>query len=39
MAGDAEGALEHYRAAAGRATSLPEQQYLTTRAAWLKARR
>jgi RNA polymerase sigma factor (sigma-70 family) len=39
MAGDTEGALEHYRAAAGRATSLPEQQYLTTRAARLKARR
>jgi predicted RNA polymerase sigma factor len=38
MAGDTEGALAHYRAAASRATSLPEQQYLTTRAAQLKTR-
>lgn len=38
MLGDTEGALTHYRSAASRATSLPEQQYLTTRAARLNAR-
>jgi predicted RNA polymerase sigma factor len=38
LAGDTEAALEHYRAAAGRTTSLPEQRYLASRAARLKAR-
>jgi RNA polymerase sigma factor (sigma-70 family) len=33
MAGDTEAALVHYRAAASRTTSLPEQRYLTMRAA------
>jgi RNA polymerase sigma factor (sigma-70 family) len=37
MAGDTNGAIEHYRAAANRTTSLPEQRYLATRAARLKA--
>ncbi len=36
MAGDTEAALAHYRAAANRTTSLPEQRYLTTQAARLK---
>ncbi len=36
MAGDSEAALEHYRAAASRTTSLPERRYLTTRAARLR---
>ena len=36
MVGDAEGAFEHYRAAAGRTTSLPEQRYLSMKAARLK---
>jgi predicted RNA polymerase sigma factor len=36
LAGDPAGALEHYRAAASRTTSLPEQRYLATRAARLK---
>jgi predicted RNA polymerase sigma factor len=36
MSGDTEGALEHYRAAAGRTTSLPEQRYLAMKAARLK---
>ena len=31
MAGDTEAALAHYRAAASRTTSLPEQRYLATR--------
>lgn len=35
MAGETEAALEHYRAAANRTTSLPEQRYLTARAARL----
>jgi len=35
MAGDTEAALAHYRAAANRTTSLPEQRYLTTRVARL----
>ncbi|HEX7311077.1 MAG TPA: DUF6596 domain-containing protein [Gaiellaceae bacterium] len=35
MAGDTQGALEHYRAAAGRTTSLPEQHYLARQAARL----
>jgi predicted RNA polymerase sigma factor len=37
MAGDADAALAHYRAAASRTTSLPEQHYLTTKAARLRA--
>ncbi len=37
LAGDADGALEHYRAAASRTTSLPEQRYLTRQAARLRA--
>jgi predicted RNA polymerase sigma factor len=37
MAGDPEAAIAHYRAAAGRTTSLPERNYLTTRAARLAA--
>jgi RNA polymerase sigma factor (sigma-70 family) len=37
MAGDTDAALEHYRAAANRTTSLPEQRYLAARAARLKA--
>jgi predicted RNA polymerase sigma factor len=37
MAGDTQAALEHYRAAAGRTTSIPEQAYLTKRAAKIKA--
>jgi RNA polymerase sigma factor (sigma-70 family) len=36
MAGDTEAALVHYRAAAQRTTSLPEQRYLATRAAALR---
>jgi predicted RNA polymerase sigma factor len=39
MAGDSAAALEHYRAAANRTTSLPEQRYLTTRADRLKSER
>ncbi len=39
MAGDVEAAVTHYRAAAGRTTSTPEQRYLTTRAARLRASR
>jgi predicted RNA polymerase sigma factor len=35
MAGDTEGAISHYRAAASRTTSLPERRYLTTQAARL----
>jgi predicted RNA polymerase sigma factor len=35
MAGDHEAALAHYRAAAGRTTSMAERDYLTTRAARL----
>ena len=37
LAGDTEAALAHYRAAAARTTSLPEQRYLATRAARLKS--
>ena len=37
MAGDPASAIEHYRAAATRTTSIPEQQYLTTQAARLRA--
>jgi RNA polymerase sigma factor (sigma-70 family) len=36
-AGDAEAAVAHYRAAAGRTTSIPEQHYLATQAARLSA--
>ncbi len=36
MAGDTKAALAHYRAAANRTTSLPEQRYLATKAARLK---
>jgi RNA polymerase sigma factor (sigma-70 family) len=36
LAGDREGALVHYRAAAGRTTNLREQRYLAKRAARLK---
>ena len=36
MAGDTQATLVHYRAAANRTTSLPEQRYLATRAARLK---
>jgi predicted RNA polymerase sigma factor len=39
MAGDAEGAIAHYRTAAGRMTSLAERIYLTTQAARLGAHR
>ncbi|MGW4897710.1 RNA polymerase sigma factor [Kitasatospora sp. NPDC004240] len=35
MAGETAAALDHYRAAAARTTSVPEQRYLTTRAARL----
>jgi predicted RNA polymerase sigma factor len=38
MAGDIDGAMSNYRAAAGRTTSLPEQRYLAKRAARLKQR-
>jgi RNA polymerase sigma factor (sigma-70 family) len=36
MAGDHDGAITHYRAAAGRTTSLPERNYLLTKAARLR---
>ena len=36
LAGDTEAAREHYRAAAARTTSLPEQRHLTKRAARLR---
>jgi RNA polymerase sigma factor (sigma-70 family) len=39
MAGDFEAAIESYRAAANRTTSLPERHYLTIRAAQLSAPR
>jgi RNA polymerase sigma factor (sigma-70 family) len=39
MAGDVEGAITHYRTAAGRTTSLAERRYLTTQAARLGTRR
>jgi predicted RNA polymerase sigma factor len=38
LAGDTDGAVAHYRRAAGRTTSIPEQQYLTTQAARLRSR-
>ncbi|HEU4426697.1 MAG TPA: sigma-70 family RNA polymerase sigma factor [Pilimelia sp.] len=37
MAGDRQAAIAHYRSAAGRTTSTPEQRYLMTRAARLAA--
>ncbi|MDQ3328307.1 MAG: RNA polymerase sigma factor [Chloroflexota bacterium] len=37
MTGDAEAAVQHYRAAASRTTSVPEQRYLTKQAARLTA--
>ena len=37
MAGERERAVAHYRAAAERTASLPERDYLTTRAARLAA--
>ena len=36
LAGDTEGALQHYRVAASRTPSLPEQRHLTKRAARLR---
>jgi RNA polymerase sigma factor (sigma-70 family) len=36
MTGDTEAAVEHYRAAASRTTSIPEQHYLSMKAARLK---
>jgi predicted RNA polymerase sigma factor len=39
MSGDVEGAIEHYRAASGRATNLAEQRYLATQAARLNEER
>ncbi len=36
MAGDADAAVAHYRAASSRTTSIPEQHYLATRAARLR---
>ncbi len=36
MSGDPQAAIRHYQAAAARTTSLPEQQYLTLRAARLR---
>jgi RNA polymerase sigma factor (sigma-70 family) len=39
LAGDVDGALMHYRAAARLTTNLPEQRYLTARAARLAASR
>jgi RNA polymerase sigma factor (sigma-70 family) len=38
LAGDHHGAISHYRTAAGRTTSIPERNYLMTRAARLSAR-
>ena len=37
MAGDRQAAIACYRAAASRTTSIPERDYLTTRAARLAA--
>jgi predicted RNA polymerase sigma factor len=36
-AGDTKAAAEHYRIAAGKTASIPEQRYLLTRAASLDA--
>jgi predicted RNA polymerase sigma factor len=38
MAGNTEAAVAHYRIAAGRTTNLPEQRYLSSQAARLRAR-
>ena len=38
MAGDAQAAVAHYRAAANRTTNMPEQHYLASRAARLRPR-
>ena len=38
LAGDLEGAITHYRRAAGRTTNIPERNYLLTQAARLKDR-
>jgi predicted RNA polymerase sigma factor len=38
MAGDREAAIAHYRSAAGKTTSEPEQRYLLARAARLSTR-
>ncbi|HEX2454400.1 MAG TPA: DUF6596 domain-containing protein [Vicinamibacterales bacterium] len=37
MAGNRDAAIAHYRAAAEKTTSIPERNYLTTKAAWLSA--
>jgi predicted RNA polymerase sigma factor len=39
MAGDHQAAIEHYLAAARRTTSIPEKDYLNTRAAQVAAKR
>jgi predicted RNA polymerase sigma factor len=39
MSGDREAAIAHYQAAAGRTTSIPERNYLATKAARLAAAR
>jgi RNA polymerase sigma factor (sigma-70 family) len=39
MAGDRDAAIAHYRKAAGRTSSIPERNYLTTKAARLAAER
>jgi hypothetical protein len=36
MAGDTDGAIAHYRLAAGRTTSLAERDYLTSKVARLR---
>jgi predicted RNA polymerase sigma factor len=38
MAGDRETAIHHFRAAAGKTTSIPERNYLMAKAADLKVR-
>jgi RNA polymerase sigma factor (sigma-70 family) len=38
LAGDAKAAVDHYRMAAGKTTSIPERNYLMTQAARLRAR-
>jgi hypothetical protein len=37
MAGDRDGAVKHYRAAAGKTASLPERNYLLMQAARLSS--
>jgi RNA polymerase sigma factor (sigma-70 family) len=39
MVGDYESAIKHYRIAAGRTMSIPEQNYLMIQAAWLAERK